>query len=138
MTPVFWAFVALDAALLAILVVLGITSPATPDGGREMSLVFFVIVPAMTVGGAVLLFLKAESALWRTMALVIVAGPVLVVAGARLRSALIDRRVRENAAGIGYFSDRILRRAAAAVVRRDVAALAALDRSIDVNRKGRR
>src|SRR5437764_737397 len=122
MTPLFWVFVALDAALLAIVVVLGITSPATSDGGREMSLIFFVIVPAMIVGGAVLLFLRADSLLWRTVALVIVAGPGLVVAGARLRSALIDRQVRENAGGGGYFSGRDLKRAAAAVVRRDVTA----------------
>lgn len=138
MTPIFWAFVALDAALLAILIVLGITSPATPDGGQEMSLIFFVIVPATIVAGAVLLFLKVESSVWRMVALVIAAGPGLLLAGTRLRSAVIDYRVRQNAAGSGYFSGRDLKRAGAAVVQRDVAALAALDRSVDVNTKGKR
>ena len=71
-------------------------------------------------------------------ALGIVAGPGLIVAGARLRSAMIDYRVRQNAAGSGYFSGRDLKRAAAAVVRRDVSTLAALNRNVDVNTKGTR
>ncbi len=138
MTPIFWAVVALDAALFLILLVLGVTGGGPPDGGREMSLVFFVIVPAIIVGGAVVLFTKAESSLWRSVALLIVAGPGLIIAGTRLRSAVIDYQVRQNAAGSGYFSGRDVKRAAAAVVRHDVVALAALDRSVDVNTRGER
>ena len=138
MTPTFWAFVALDAALFLILVVLGITGPGTPDGGREMSLIFFVVIPAIIVIGAAVLFTKAESFGLRLFALGVVAGPGLLVAAARLRSAAIDYRVRQNAAGSGYFSGRDLKRAAEAVVRRDVATIAALDRSVDFNTKGTR
>ena len=137
-TPIFWAFVALDAALLAILLVLGVTTPATPDGGQEMSLIFFVVGPAILIGAAVLLFLKVEASAWRMVALVVAAGPGLFLAGTRLRSAVIDYRVRQNAAGSGYFSGRDLKRAAAAVVQRDVSALATLDRSVDLNTKGTR
>lgn len=136
MTAIFWAVAALDLALFLILLVLGVTGSGPPDGGRQMSLFFFVIVPGIIVGGAVLLFITAESSLWRSVALVIVAGLGLILAGARLRNAMIDYRVRQNALGSGYFSGRDLKRAAAAVVRRDVAALAALDRSVDVNAKG--
>lgn len=138
MTPLFWAVVALDMALFLILLVLGVTGSGPPDGGREMSLFFFVFVPAIIVGGAVLLFIKAESSLWRSVALVIVAGPGLILVGTRLRSAMIDHQVRQNAAGSGYFSARDVKRAAAAVVRHDVGALAALDKSLDVNAKGTR
>ncbi len=137
-TQIFWAVVALDAALFLVLIVLGVTSGGPPDGGREMSLVFFVIVPAIVIAGAVLLFIKAESSLWRSVALVIVAGPGLIIAGTRVRSAVIDYQVRQNAAGSGYFSGRDLKHAAAAVVRHDVGALASLDRSLDVNTKGKR
>jgi uncharacterized protein len=138
MTPIFWAVVALDLALFAGLLILGATGTGSPDGGREMSLFFFVIVPAIIVGGAVLLFVKAESPLWRTVALVIVAGPGLILAGTRVRSAAIDYQVRQNAAGSGYFSGRELKRAAEAVVRHDVSAITALDKSVDVNAKGKR
>lgn len=136
-TPTFWAFVALDGALFAILVVLSIVDPGHPDGGREMGLIFAVIIPAIVIGGAVLLFVKAESSASRVAALIIVAGPGLLIGGARLRSAAIDYQVHQNSTGRGYFSTRGLKRAGAAVVQRDVAALAALDRSVDVNTKGR-
>src|SRR4051812_12156217 len=98
-TPIFWAFVVLDAALLVILVVLGIVDPGGRDGGREMAMIFFVIVPAIVVGGGVLLFLKTESSVWRTVALLIVAGPGLFIGGARLRSAAIDYQVHQNSLG---------------------------------------
>lgn len=138
MTPIFWTVVALDVLLFVVLLVLGLTGTGSPDGGREMSLFFFVIVPAIVVGGAVLLFIKAESSVWRGVALVIVAGPGLLIAGSRLRSAMIDYQVRQNAAGSGYFSGRDVKRAATAIVRHDVGAITALDKSVDVNAKGKR
>jgi uncharacterized protein len=137
MTPIFWAFVALDAALFLILVVLGFASSGPSDGGREMSLIFFVFLPAIIVGAGVLLFTKAESSGLRLVALLIVAGPGLFIAAARLRSAVIDYQVRQNAAGSGYFSSRALKRAGVAVVRHDAATIAGLDRGIDLNTRGR-
>jgi len=137
-TFTFWAFVALDAILLVTLVVLGIVDPGANDGGREMATIFFIILPAVIVGGAVLLFLKAESTAWRVLALVIVAGPGLLIGGARVRNAVIGYQIRQQNKGSGYFHGRDLKRAAEAVVNRDVAALAAIDRSVDVNRKGDR
>lgn len=137
MTPIFWAFVALDAALFVILVALGIMTPGPSDGGREMSLIFFVIFPAIVVGAGVFLFTKAESSALRLVALLIVAGPGLFIAAARLRSASIDYQVRQNAAGSGYFSGRALKRAAVAVVQHDPATIAAIDRSVDLNTRGR-
>jgi hypothetical protein len=136
-TPTFWAFVAIDSALFLILVVLGLATGGSHDGGREMSLIFFVIIPAIVIGGAVMLFLKTESSFWRVVALIIVAGPGLLIAGTRLRSAAIDYQVRQTSEGSGYFSGRDLKRAGAAVVQRDVATLAALDKRVDVNTKGR-
>jgi len=50
---------------------------------------------------------------------------------------MIDAQVRANSAGSGYFSGRDLKRAAAAVVQHDVATLASLDKSVDVNARGR-
>jgi len=137
LTPIFWAAVALDLALFLILVVLGVAGGGGRDGGREMSLIFFVIIPAIIIGGAVLLFLNTESSFWRVVALIIVVGPGLIIAGTRLRSASIDYQVHQNSLGRGYFSGRDLKRAGAAVVQRDVATLGSLDKRVDVNTKGR-
>jgi hypothetical protein len=136
MTPVFWGVVALDAALFVILVILGITDSGPNDGGREMAMIFSVFLPAIIIGGAVLLFVKSESSLWRTVALLIVAGPGLLIGGSRVRSAFISSQIRQNNAGSGYFSGRALKRAAEAVVRGDLAAIDAIDPSVDLNTKG--
>ena len=136
MIPLFWGVVALDFTLFVILVILGMASTGPSDGGREMSMIFFVIVPAVIIGSAVLLFVKSESSLWRTVALIIVAGPGLILAGTRVRDAYIRYQIRQNSAGSGYFSGRALKNAAEAVVRGDVAAINALDRSVDINAKG--
>lgn len=138
MTPLFWGVVALDFALFVILVFLGITDTGHSDGGREMSMIFFVIVPAIIIGGAVLLFMKSESTFWRAIALVIVAGPGLFIGGARVRSAMISHQARELGTGRGYFSEPALKRAAEAVVRGDAAAIDALDKSVDLNTVGDR
>ena len=138
MTPLFWTAVAFDAALLVILLVLTLSGSGPADGGREMALFFSIIVPAVIVGGGVLLFLSSGSRSARAVALIIVASPGILLAATRVRSAAIDYQVRRNAEGSGYFSGRELKRAAAAVVRRDVSALRALPKPFDANAKGTR
>jgi hypothetical protein len=136
MTPLFWIAVALDGVLLVILLVLSLSGNGQPDGGQGMGIFFSIIVPAAIVGIGALLFLKSRSPVLRTTALIIVAGPGLLVAATRLRSAAIDHQVRRNAEGSGYFSGRDLQAAGAAVIRRDAAALRVLGKSVDVNAKG--
>lgn len=138
MTPLFWIAVALDATLFVVLLVLGLTTKGPSDGGREMALFFYVLVPAVIVGGGVLLFLKSESTVWRLLALIIVAGPGLLLAGTRVRSAAIDYQIRKDAEGSGYFSGRDAKAAGVAVVRRDTTALKAVGKRIDVSTKGTR
>jgi len=134
-TLIFLIAIAVNAVLMMVLLLLTVTG-GHDDGGREMTLVFSIILPAVIVAGGALLFVKAKSPAVRTIALLIVAGPGLLVASARLRGAVVDYHVRQNAEGSGYFTDRDLQRAGAAVVRRDLAALQALGKKIDVNAKG--
>jgi hypothetical protein len=136
LTLLFWTALVADAVLLVVLVALSLAGGGGHDGGREMAIVFSIVVPAVIVAAGALLFLWSTSNALRAVGLLIVAGPGLIVAGARLRSAYIDYRVRQNALGSGYFSTREVKRAAEAVVRRDAAALRAFDRTLDVNEKG--
>ena len=137
MTILFWIALVIDAIMMLILLVLGLSDARASDGGREMGLIFSVIIPAVVVAGAALLFLKSESTARRAIALVIVAGPGLFIAGARLRSALIDRQVKKNAQGSGYFSGKMAS-AGEAVVKGDLTSLRAMKSSIDVNAHGTR
>ncbi len=99
MNKIFWAIVAVDAALFVALLVAGLTARAHPDGGREMGLIFGVILPGIFVAVAVLLYLLPKSLSLRLIALAMVAAPLLLIAGARLRSAWIEYQVRHNSAG---------------------------------------
>lgn len=99
MNKVFWAIVAVDAALFVALLVAELTARAHPDGGREMGVIFGVILPGLFVAVAVLLYVLSKSLPLRVIALGMVAAPLLLIAGARLRSAWIDYQVRQNTAG---------------------------------------
>lgn len=137
MNRLFWVLVALDAVLFLILLAATLVQPRSPDGGREMSLIFSVLLPGGVIGVAVLIYLYAGSPGWRWLSLFIVAGPGLLLGGVRVRSAWIDHLVRQNALGRGYFGGSALKRMGAAVVRRDTAALLALAPEVDVNHEGK-
>jgi len=136
MAILFWIALGVDAVLLAILLVLTLSTSGQPEG-QGMAVFFSIIVPAVVVSLGALMFLKSRSPALRTVALLIVAGPGLLVAATRLRSAVIDYHVRRNAAGSGYFSGREQQQAAEAVVRRDPAAIRSIGKFADVNAKGK-
>jgi hypothetical protein len=136
MTLLFWIAVACDAVLLVVLLVLTLSGSDQPEGGRGMVVFFSIIVPAIIVSGGALLFLKSRSPALRAVALLVVAGPGLLIAATRLRSTVIDSHVKRNAEGSGYFSGREMQQAGAAVVRGDAAALRAIGKSVDINAKG--
>ena len=99
MNKVFWAIVAVDAALFVVLLVAGLAARAHPDGGREMGLIFGVILPGIFVAVAVLLYVLSKSLPLRVIVLGMVAAPMLLIAGAHQRNAWIDYQIRHNTAG---------------------------------------
>ncbi|MEJ0038097.1 MAG: hypothetical protein WDO68_18800 [Gammaproteobacteria bacterium] len=139
MNPLFWSVVCLDAALfLGLLVSMLLQRDGSSNGGREMGIAFFVIAPLILIGVAVLLYVFSRSLTWKIVALIIVAGPGLFIAGGRIRNAYIDYVVRQNALGRGYFSSTALKEMGAAVVQADLATLQRLGPTVDVNTVGER
>lgn len=61
MNKVFWAIVAVDAAIFVALLVAGLAARVHQDGGREMGLIFGVILPGIFVAVAVLLHVLSKS-----------------------------------------------------------------------------
>ena len=137
MNKVFWAVVALDAALFLILLVSGLMEKGHSDGGREMGLAFYVILPVAFIVLAVLLYVRSSSLIARWLALVIVAGPGLLIAGARKRDAYLSYTIRQELEGTGYFAGSEQKELGAAVVHRDLAAVQKLARAVDVNAAGK-
>ena len=138
MNRLFWGVVALDTLLFVVLLVATLRDTRASDGGKEMGLFFFILVPCFIIGLAVLLFVFARSAAWRILALLIVAGPGLFLAGSRLREAWIGHIIREKNSGRGYFSGSAPRAMGSAVVQRDTAAIARLAPTLDLNTVGER
>jgi hypothetical protein len=136
MNKAFWVIVAIDTLLFLFLFIGTIVQPGPSDGGREMALAFSVILPGVVIGLAVLLYVFSSSTTWRVIALFVVAGPGLLIAGIHLRSAYLDYAIAQNAAGRGYFSGQALKDMGQAVVRRDVAALRQSAPKANVNEVG--
>jgi len=137
MNPVFWSVVGLDVALfLGLLVSMLVQRGGSADGGREMGVFFFVIVPLIAIGLAVLLYVFSRSPAWKILALLIVAGPGLFIAGGQIRSAYIDYVVRQNVLGRGYFSSPAMKAMGAAVVDADLVTLQRVGPTVDVNAVG--
>lgn len=134
----FWPIAAIDAVLLAIFFVMSLQSRGgQQDGGREMGLFFFVIVPAVVLGGAMWLFHVSTSLPMRSVALFIVIVPGLWFAKTQTEGWMIDRRVEAQRNGTGYFDSEPMRQLGAAVVQRDVATLMRIGPTVDVNTPGR-
>jgi hypothetical protein len=139
MNPIFWSVVVLDVALfLGLLISMLVQRGGSENGGREMGIAFFVIAPLLLIGVAVLLYVLTRSSVWKILALIIVAGPGLFIAGGRIRGAYIDYVVRQNTLGRGYFSTAAMKAMGAAVVEADLATLQRLGPTVDVNEVGER
>lgn len=136
MSSFFWPIAAIDALLFVVLGVMTLRTSAHGDGGREMALFFLVAVPSVVLLVAVLMFAFGHSALVRGFALFVVAVPGLLFVGSRAHDAWIDHVIAENRSGVGYFTGDAMREMGRAVMRRDVATLARLGPSVDVDAVG--
>ncbi|MGM9483316.1 hypothetical protein ACS5PN_19120 [Roseateles sp. NT4] len=136
LTQVFWVVAALDAALLVLALGMSLRGDGGRDGGREMGLFFFVLLPALLLVMAALSFHFSASRIWRGLALGVVLLPAIWWTQVQIQEWLITRRMAAKRAGTGYFDTEAMRRMGAAVVQRDVAALLHLGRGVDVNTPG--
>ena len=139
---IFWSIAAIDAALLMIIVVGTLTHEGGGhnDGGREMGIFFFMIVPGIALTLAVLLFTFTQHFVWRSLAILIVAGPGLYFLVNRANSLKESFFYFQKERGSGYFSilgsQRGLRPLAQAVVSGDVAYLQKNAVGVDLNVAG--
>jgi hypothetical protein len=134
---VFWTLAAIDAALLAVLLVITLQSSAGQnDGGKQMGIFFFILLPGAVLVFAMLLFHFSGSVLVKSIALFVVVAPALWFAKQQIEDRVIDRRVEANRSGVGYFKSGPMRQMGAAVVAHDVATLMRVGPTVDVNEPG--
>lgn len=75
----FWFLVCVDVLALLVLFVMSM-GESNHDGGRDMAVFFFIMVPAFVIGLGVLLKRLTRAPFWHVVALAIVAAPGLLLA----------------------------------------------------------
>jgi len=134
----FWAIAAIDAVLLAVLLVMSLQQRSSQnDGGREMALFFFIMLPGFVLALAMLLFHFSTSLPAKSIALFVVLVPGLYFAKLQIENRIVDRSIEADRLGVGYFDTEPMRLMGAAVVQRDVQTLMRIGPGVDVNMPGR-
>jgi hypothetical protein len=85
MGRVFLSVVAIDTVLLLVLLLTTLQASGQNDGGREMAVAFYIVLPALVMGLAILLQVFCTHPVARGLALLVVAAPGLALAAAQLR-----------------------------------------------------
>jgi len=110
MNRVFWILLSVEAVTLAGLLLAGWRSPSE-SGGREMGLMFGVVLPAVALVIAALVFANASSPIAKYCAMAVAAVPVLILAVVWSRSFSINNAVA--GATVNAFDQRAMAKAIA-------------------------
>lgn len=84
----FWLFAALDLAVIGLWFVLGLAAAGPSKTSPFAVALALLVVPGALLAGAILLFVRTESAGWRWAALLVVSGPALALGVSSLVSML--------------------------------------------------
>lgn len=129
----FWSFVAIDVAALVLFGLLALAAAGPSRTNPVAALVVPFLVPAAILVGAIVLFVNSQSALLRTVAVVIAAAPVLITVGGHLGMLSKLREFRDESGELRQFRSQELRDLEAAVTRGDAAAVAAAASGVDLD-----
>lgn len=133
----FWLIAACDAVALLLVLVEALSRGGGGDsGGRAMTIMFAVIVPAVLLCVACFTYALASSAAVRMMALIVAAAPLGIMSLAQIRGGLLSQSVRDLQSGRGYFEAAADRDLAAAIVSNDLKAVRIAAREVDLNAQG--
>jgi hypothetical protein len=133
----FWLVALVDAAALGLMFLLGLAA-AGPSKTSPIPVVFFFLLPAVLLLGAVVLFLRAQSGGMRVTAFLLAASPLLFVAAQMANTAWTFQQYRTEAGGRRYFRPGASQEIEDAIAANDAAAVGkALAAGANVNEKGR-
>lgn len=133
MKLLFWSFVALDVAALVVGGLLGLAAAGPSRTNPVTALLIPFVVPGVLLAGAIGLFVYAQSAGARLVALGIAALPALVVVGGHLLALGRLSGYRDESGELRQFKTAALRAVEDAVTRGDAAAVAAAAQGTDLN-----
>lgn len=132
----FWIVICFDVAVLLLFFVLGLAAATSSKTSPLAVAGYMLVIPGLLLAGAVVLFLRSNSAVGRLSALVLAASPALYVG---VVSGLETAKVKINSDAQGkltYFREGPQRDLSLAIEQNDVAKVAALLPQVKVNERG--
>jgi hypothetical protein len=138
MTIAFWSIAGIEALALGVfcLMFLADGNKGNHDGSRSMGLFFFLIIPGVVLGVAILLQVLFTSAVMRGIAFLIVVSPAIILVVAKGDDYYGIYQAEQREQGRGYFSGRAMRAMATAVAQADVPLVEKLAPTVDLNTVG--
>lgn len=132
----FWAFVALDVVALLFFFVLGLAAAGSSKTNPLAVAAYMLILPGLPLLVSIVIFTRASSPVWRTLAFALAAAP-LAIAGATQLFVQAQFRANSNAAGeLTFFGAGPMREMVEAIRRNDAATVAQLAPKVDLNAAG--
>lgn len=133
---VFWGLVALDVFGVMILFLLGLAAAGSARTNPWQVALLLLVLPCIPLAVAVVLFVRATAPGWRVLAVLLAAAPLLIAVSSQA-IAEVQLRANTNEQGeLTFFRSGPMRQIAEAIVRNDSGTVAALARTVDVNRTG--
>ena len=133
---VFWGLVALDVLGVMILFLLGLAAAGSARTNPLQVTLLLLVLPCIPLALSVVLFVRATSPGWRALALLVAAAPLVIAVSARA-IAEVQLRANTNEQGeLTFFRSGPMREIAEAIARNDSSTVAALTKTVDVNRTG--
>ena len=136
MKIVFWILVAGDVAALLLFFVLGLAAATSTRTSGPTAAAYMLVVPAIVLAIAVLLFVRSASSVGRVAGLLLAAAPLLILLYAKSRTAIEVAQNTDNSGQLVSFREGPLRDIANAIRKNDTTTVAALLSKVDVNSKG--
>jgi ankyrin repeat protein len=133
----FWIVVAIDLAAIGLLYVLGLAAAGPSHTSPLEVTALLLVLPCAVLTVAAALFLAAKSLLWRTIAFLIAASPILVTVVSIAIAGVDASRYRDKNGSITFFSPGPMQELEAAIAKNDAAAVAVLAPTANLSQKAR-
>jgi len=136
MKVLFWLFVCIDVGAILLFFVLGLAAAGSSKSSPVSVALLLFVVPMIPLLAAIVVYLRSTSPLWRGVAFVLAAAPVLLVVGAQMYTRA-QFAANSNAQGeLTFFRAGPMREISEAIRRNDAATVARLAPTVDVNQTG--
>ena len=136
MKLIFWILVAIDAAILALFLVLALAAATSTRDSAASVATFILVVPALMLATAVALFVRGNSPALRSVGLLLAAMPLVVFFVSKQVATAKLRLNSDDGGRLTYFRAGGNRELASAIDSNDVAKVKALLQTVNVNKRG--